>query len=85
MTSTLNRFDTYAYHMGQELTGSYILADKPVSVISGALCTRSLPDTSKCDPVVSYVPPVATLGTMYIVPAIAGRAPTTGYYARVGV
>ena len=58
-----------------DITGTHIVSDKPLTVITGHEC-GSRPDVAnKCSPLQLQVPPTVTWGTKYILPAI-----TNTYY-----
>ena len=64
------------------LTGTYVIADKPITVITGSSMTTGIPDYSYGS--IFEAPPSASrLGMVYIIPGFAGRAKTTGYFAHV--
>ncbi|MCC6523185.1 MAG: IgGFc-binding protein [Polyangiaceae bacterium] len=71
-TATLNRGDVLEVFSGGsadpgDMSGSLVSADKPVQVIGGHTCTY-LPDpVCCCDHIEETVPPVAALGTRYLV------------------
>ncbi len=73
----------YSWHEKKDLTGTVIRTNRPVSVIFSNLCAYGPPTTSTCDPITVFLPPTKSLGHNYIIPAIAGRSDTTGYFFRV--
>ena len=52
-----------------DITGTHIVSDKPLTVITGHEC-GSRPDTSYCRTLRLQVPPTVTWGTKYILPSI---------------
>ena len=53
-----------------DITGTHIVSDKPLTVITGHEC-GSRPDvTNRCSPLQLQVPPTVTWSTKYILPAI---------------
>ncbi len=64
------------------LTGTYLVSDKPITVITGTYITLGLLQyrygrTSEA------LPSVTRLGKVHILPPFGGRAETTGYFAHV--
>ncbi len=64
------------------LTGTYVVADKPVTVISGNSASHGIPQGSRW-PSCEAPPPVSRLGMVHIIPAFPHRAKTTGYLGHV--
>ena len=59
-----------------DITGTHIVSDKPLTVITGHECgTRPDDKTGGCSPLQLQVPPTVTWGTKYILPSI-----TSPYY-----
>jgi len=57
-----------------DVTGTFVSADKPVSVLSGHLC-GFVPDTDAgdCNPLLEQMAPTATLGTRFVITPVATR------------
>lgn len=97
-STSLNQYDTYRYFANytvnldgsrnpssyEDMTGYYINSTKPVQVLCGHECAwvpaNSVPF---CDHMIEQIPPVAQLGTNFIVPPMNGRSPNAGYVVRV--
>ncbi|MEZ4384526.1 MAG: IgGFc-binding protein [Nannocystaceae bacterium] len=62
---TLNRGETMQIAQTQELTGSPILADKPVVLFGGATCLNVPVNGFACDGAHQQIPPVKALGSDY--------------------
>jgi uncharacterized repeat protein (TIGR01451 family) len=81
---TMQQGQTYTLYAagGVDLTGSTIVADKPVVVYGGHSCGQ-VPDgnTDFCDYLVEQMFPVSTLGTSFVAVPYASR--TSGYILRV--
>ncbi|HEX8616410.1 MAG TPA: IPTL-CTERM sorting domain-containing protein, partial [Thermoanaerobaculia bacterium] len=81
---TLQQGQTYTLSAsgGVDLTGSTVVADKPVVVYGGHSCGL-VPDanTDFCDSLIEQMFPVSTLGTSFVTVPHAGR--TSGYVVRV--
>ena len=64
------------------LTGTYVVADKPITVITGNSRAYGIPQVY-IHPTCEAPPPVSRLGMVHIALAFAGRAETTGYFVHV--
>ena len=53
-----------------DITGTHIVSDKPLTVITGHECASRPDVTNRCSPLQLQVPPTVTWGTKYILPAI---------------
>jgi hypothetical protein len=72
-TITLNRMQTLLVLSVNDLTGTKILSNKPLTVISGHECA-SIPLTEAgCEPFAVQVPPAATWGTQFLLAPFTGR------------
>ena len=58
-----------------DITGTHIVSDKPLTVITGHECASRPDMTNLCSPLELQVPPTVTWGTKYILPSI-----TSPYY-----
>ena len=73
-TYIINKLQTvYVYTYLKDLTGTKIVADKPLSVISGHECAFVPYLTWACDHLVEQVLPTALWGTKYYVAPLASR------------
>ena len=63
---TLNRGETIQFNQSAELTGSPLVADKPVGVFGGATCFNVPVDAKYCDGAHQQIPPVKALGSAYV-------------------
>ena len=61
-------------HSSLDLTGTRVVSDKPLTVISGHECANVPQDASGCEPLAVQVPPVATWGTEFLLAPFAGRS-----------
>ncbi|XP_060073117.1 uncharacterized protein LOC132552935 [Ylistrum balloti] len=76
ITVVLNKLDTFYIENtsdDQELTGTRIVSNKPVAVVSGNICL----EYNGCNHVVEYLPPVSKWGSKFIVPPFKGS--NSGY------
>lgn len=62
---TLQRGEVLQFTQSQELTGSAILADKPIAVWGAASCLSVDVNNTACDSAHQQIPPVRALGTEY--------------------
>ena len=53
-----------------DITGTHIVSDKPLTVITGHECASRPDTTDLCSPLELQVPPTVTWGTKYILPSI---------------
>jgi outer membrane autotransporter protein len=79
---TLNAGQTYMYQGSFQLTGSSILADKPVAVFSGNNCTNVPTGVGACDHIVEQMPSIDQLSSSYLL-AQTPRTGTLGNVMRV--
>ncbi len=73
---SLNRLQTYqlqANTAGADLTGSLIVADKPVAVFSGHSCGNVPLEKAACDHMIEQMPSVDTWGSSFITVSLATR------------
>lgn len=67
-----------------DFSGSLVVADKPVQVISGAPCQQQPPDKAACDHIEESVFPAETLGQHYVVMVPTGpKAAVVGHIVRM--
>ena len=82
-TVTLSRLQTKLVASKQkDITGSLVTANKPISVVSGMDYSR-VNSISGPDSMYISAPPLQYLAHTHIVPPIAGRDNTAGYFVRV--
>lgn len=63
---TLKAGEVLQFTQQKELTGSVLLADKPVTVFAGNPCTNVPSTTPYCDHAEQQIPPVQALGSEYL-------------------
>ena len=76
---TLNAGQTYMYTATTQLTGSGIVADKPIAVFSGNRCTNVPTGISACDHLVEQMPSIDQLSSSYLL----AQTPRTGSQGNV--
>ena len=64
-TFTINRLNTAQFNAQDDLTGTIIHSDKPISVFVGHECGQIPEDKSSCDHLVEQIPPDGTWGTQF--------------------
>ncbi|CAH1796513.1 unnamed protein product, partial [Owenia fusiformis] len=70
----LNQRQTYQYTRYLfDITGSMVLSDKPISVLSGSDCTRIPWSIANCGQLVEQVPPLEAWGNQFVTGSIGGR------------
>ena len=82
MTISVNQVYTVSDNLN-DLTGMYVVSDKPIAVLSAVSHTYGIPVAPTADPAAVFLPPISALGFIYILPPIAGRSAAAGYYAHV--
>ena len=83
-TIALDRFDVYTLVSpadGSDLTGSRIVADRPVALMGSNRCANVPAGITACDHLVEQLPPTSTWGSEFVVPSLAAR--TGGDVVRV--
>jgi len=58
---------------GQDLTGTIVTSDKPISVFAGHVCGRVPADRTTCDHLVEQIPPHVVWGTTFFTVPLARR------------
>ena len=69
---TINRLQTLQIE-GSDLTGSFVVSDKPVSVFGGHQCANVPSDVSYCDHLVAQLPPTSTFGRRFVTVPLSAR------------
>lgn len=78
---TLNRMETLLVSSFDDLTGTNIKSNKPLTVISGHECANVPPFEAGCEPLAVQMPPIATWGTEFLLAPFAGRDGPQGFKA----
>eukprot|EP00058_Branchiostoma_floridae_P024131 XP_002609621.1 hypothetical protein BRAFLDRAFT_87842 [Branchiostoma floridae] len=75
ITFTLDRLEAVQFQgrYQSDLTGTHIVSDKPVSVMSGVRCDKVPNQFAACDHLVEHVPPVNTWGQRFVTVPLAVR------------
>ena len=69
----INRLQTVLIGSVDDLTGTKIVTDKPVSVLSGHECAYVPKNSSSCDHLIEQVPPTTLWGRVYYTAPLATR------------
>ena len=73
----INRLQTVYVESEEDLTGTKVVTNKPVSVFSGHECAFIPATFFGCDYIIEQIPPTTLWGTLhYVVPFAAGRSDT---------
>ena len=80
-TFTLNRMQTLLVSSVDDLTGTKIISNKPLTVISGHECANIPLTEGGCEPFAVQVPPAATWGTQFLLAPFTGRDGPQAYKA----
>ena len=82
-TVTIQRFQTFYLQVrGNDISGTRIIANKPISVFSGHECANVPLTSQPCDMLIEQVPPVDTWGTEVVtIPLITRSADTIKVFA----
>ena len=63
-TITIQRFQTFYLQVrGRDISGTHIIASKPISVFSGHECANIPFDSQPCDMLIEQIPPIDTWGS----------------------
>ena len=73
----INRLQTVYMTSREDLSGTRITADKPVSVFSGHECANIPSDVSACDMIVEQIPPTTVWGRVFYVSPLSTRSSYT--------
>ena len=69
----INRLQTVLIASLEDLTGTKIVADQPVSVLSGHDCGNVPSNVAYCSHLIEQIPPTALWGKVYYITPLAGR------------
>ncbi len=70
---SLNRFQTLLIRSSNDLTGTKVVSNKPLTVISGHECANVPISESGCEPLAIHVPPLAYWGSRFLLAPFTGR------------
>ena len=70
---TLNSFQTLGFSNIDDLTGTKIVSDKPLTVITGHQCAQIPHDTGFCEPMYIHLPPTFNWGRTFLLAPFDGR------------
>ena len=69
----LNQMETYLFASNDDITGTKIISNKPISFFSGTQCTNIPADKQACDHITEQFPPTVTWGTHFLSASFSGR------------
>ena len=72
-TVTLNRLQTLGFSSLRDLTGTRIVSNKPLTVITGHQCGQVPVTPDSCKPLYVHVPPTSNWGQEFLLAPFAGR------------
>ena len=72
-TITLNMMETYLYERDEDLTGTRVVSNNPISLFSGHQCTYVPENEDACDHLTEQLPNTATWGRRFLTASLAGR------------
>ena len=78
---TLNSFQTLGFSTVLDLTGTKIVSDKPLTVITGHQCAQIPSTTGFCEPLYIHLPPTINWGRSFLMAPFGGR--TADQYYKV--
>ena len=78
---TLNQLQTLLVSSVDDLTGTKIVSNKPLTVISGHECANVPSSEAGCEPLALHVPPLTTWGTKFLLAPFAGRTGVQNFKA----
>ena len=70
---TLHKLQTLILYNRYDITGTKIISNKPLTVISGHSCTQIPAGFGVCDAITTQVPPTITWGKKFILPPLSER------------
>lgn len=82
-TVTLGEFQTLGFSSLLDLTGTRIVSDKPVTVLTGHQCAQIPTLISFCEPIYVHVPPTVNWGQQFLLAPLGGRTAANQQYMLV--
>lgn len=76
---TLHQFQTFLISSLSDLTGTRIVSNKPLTVISGHQCAQFPTAEPFCEPIYMHVPPTASWGQAFLLAPFAGRTSSVNF------
>ena len=70
---SLGQYQTLLVRSATDLTGTKIVSNRPITVISGHECANVPSSASGCEPLAVHVPPLAYWGSSFLLASFAGR------------
>ena len=76
---TLNSLQTLGFSSLFDLTGTKIVSDKPLTVITGHQCAQVPSTTGFCEPIYIHIPPIFNWGQLFLLAPLGGRTANQYY------
>ena len=76
---TLNSLQTLGFSSLFDLTGTKIVSDKPLTVITGHQCAQIPSTTGFCEPIYIHIPPTFNWGQLFLLAPLSGRTANQYY------
>ena len=76
-TFVINWLQTVFIKSGEDLSGTKVITDKPVSMLSGHECANIPRDVVYCDHLIEQIPPTALWGNIYYVAPLVNKSSYT--------
>ena len=76
---TLNSLQTLGFSSLFDLTGTKIVSDKPLTVITGHQCAQVPSTTGFCEPIYIHIPPTFNWGQLFLLAPLGGRTANQYY------
>ena len=70
---SLHKLQTLTLYNNYDITGTKIISNKPLTVISGHSCTKVPTGFGVCDAITTQIPPTITWGKTFILPPLSDR------------
>ena len=77
--TTLHQFQTFLISSLSDLTGTRIVSNRPLTVISGHQCAQIPTIEPFCEPLYIHVPPTASWGQAFLLAPFAGRTSSVNF------
>ena len=69
----LNKGETYFVTSNEDVSGSHLLANLPISVMAGGECVNIPSGVPYCNPIYEMMPPISTWGKSFLALPLATR------------
>ena len=76
---TLHSLQTLGFSSLLDLTGTKIVSDKPLTIITGHQCAQIPSTTDFCEPIYIHIPPTFNWGQLFLLAPLGGRTANQYY------